>query len=100
MHNYGALGLMAWENQEVIGAVLGYIDPFAEEDFFFISEIFVRSGKKRNGIGTILLSKLEEKLLLKRIRVIQLMSIQDNIPFYEKNEMTRDSVDVMYKRIE
>lgn len=100
LHNYGSLGLMAQENQEVVGAVLGYIDPYAEEDFFYISEIFVLAGRKKNGIGTVLLSKLEEKLLLQEVRVIQLMSIQHNIPFYEKNKMTKDSIYIMYKRID
>lgn len=50
LHNYGSLGLMAQENQEV--------------------------------------------------RVIQLMSIQDNVPFYEKNKMSKDSIYIMYKRID
>lgn len=100
LHNYGALGYMAQENQEVLGAVLGYVDPYAEEDFFYISELFVKAGRKRNGIGTKLLARLEERLALQRIRVIQLMSIQDNIPFYERNKMIQDSVIVMYKRMD
>ena len=39
--NYEGLGFAALENEIIVGGLLGYVDPYAEEDFFFVSEIFV-----------------------------------------------------------
>ena len=49
--NYGGLGILAQKNEIVVGGLLGYVDPYAEEDFFFVSEIFVIPEMKRHGVG-------------------------------------------------
>ena len=97
--NYQAMGLAAVENEEIVGGLLGYVDPYAEEDFFFVSEIFVTPGRKKQGIGKGLLTALEPILREKGIHVIQLISIADNEPFYGKCGLGRDSCTVQYKRI-
>ncbi len=97
--NYQATGLAAVEDGTIIGGLLGYIDPYAEEDFFFVSEIFVIPERKKQGIGKRLLTELEAVLKEKRAGVVQLISIDYNETFYSKCGLDRDSCTVQYKRI-
>lgn len=97
--NYQAIGLVAIDNGTVIGGLLGYVDPYANEDFFFVSEIFVVPERKKQGIGKRLLSELDRVLKEKKIEVVQLISIDYNEIFYQKCGMDRDSVSVQYKRL-
>ncbi len=97
--NFEAMGLVAFEDGKIIGAVLGYVDPYAEEDFFFVSELFVIPEKKKQGVGKQLLAELEKSLNEKKVNVIQLISIDYNEPFYNKCGLNRDACSVQYKRI-
>ena len=96
--NYQAVGLAAVDDEQIIGALLGYVDPYADEDFFFVSEIFVVPERKRQGIGRQLLRKIDTVLKEKGINVVQLISIEYNEVFYHKCGLEKDSVSVQYKR--
>lgn len=100
LQGYEAFGLAAMEEGKVIGAALGFVDPYADEDFFFLSELFVIPERKKQGVGKALMDELNARLKERGIAVLQLISIPYNHPFYGKAGMEQDSVAVMYKRVD
>ena len=94
---FEALGLVAVEDGEIIGGLLGFVDPYADYDMFFVSEIFVASKWKRKGVGRKLLSALEEQLKVKDIHTIELISINDNLEFYKKCGLNNGDVNCLGK---
>ncbi len=98
MGNFEALGIAAIDDGQIVGGLLGYVDPYADEDFFFVSELFVIPEKKRNGVGKSLIRELEKRLKEKNIPVIQLITIEPDELFYGKCGLKKDDVSVLFKR--
>lgn len=98
LSGWQAMGMAAVYEGKIIGGALGFVDPYAEEDFFFVSELFVHPEWKHKGVGRELLASLEDELKQRGIHVMQLISIKDNQPFYHKCGMGQDDVDVMFRR--
>ena len=96
--NHQAIGLVAEEAGAIIGGLLGYVDPYADEDFFYVSELFVVPLYKKHGIGRALLKELENEIKKKGMSVVQLMSIEPNEVFYGKCGLNKDDVSVLFKR--
>ena len=96
--NYQSIGLVAKDEGVIVGGLLGFVDPYADEDFFYVSEIFVVPEYKKQGIGRNLIRKLEEEIKERGISVVQLMSIEPNEVFYGKCGLSKDDVSVLFKR--
>ena len=45
--NYKGFGLKAYDENGIQGALLGFVDPYAEDSDFYVSELFVKSEKKK-----------------------------------------------------
>ncbi|MDO5155298.1 MAG: GNAT family N-acetyltransferase [Eubacteriales bacterium] len=95
--NFEAMGIAAVEDGVIIGGALGYVDPYADEDFFFVSELFVIPERKKQGVGRQIMEKLKTELTQKGIQCIQLISIDYNLEFYKKIGLEKDCVSVMYE---
>lgn len=81
------IGIVAIEEGEILGAILGHLEYWFEGNHYNLREIFVSSKAQGKGVGSKMLKTLEE--LLKEHDVTEQMLYTLNAPetiaFYEKN---------------
>lgn len=61
MSNFESFGIKAVEADAVVGGILGFVDPYADADFFFVSELFVVPEWKRENAAVRIGKALERK---------------------------------------
>lgn len=83
----GFMGLVAIQEEEMIGFICGYRKKWWENDEFFVNEMCVHPTFQGQGIGSKMFESLERELLERNIKVITLLTDRD-VPaekFYKKN---------------
>lgn len=83
----GFLGVLAIENDEILGCILGVNRVWWSGDEFFINEMYVKQQQQNKGIGRALLNHLIKELDNNKINNIVLLTDR-GIPaeeFYKKN---------------
>ena len=74
-------GFVAINNDTFIGCISGLID----NNWFHITDLWLEKSYRRQGIGSILIKKLEEKITSLGIRYIYVWSVSyDGFEFYKK----------------
>lgn len=69
---------------EIIGFLFGRIDVIAEDDIFYLDELFIHPAFQKKGHGFAALQQLETELRAINISRIELHTITDDIRFYNK----------------
>lgn len=86
-HTPGFLGILAVENEEILGCILGVNKAWWSGDECFVNEMFVKQQKQNKGIGKALLNYLIKELDNLNISNITLLTDR-GIPaeeFYKNN---------------
>lgn len=85
-HTPGFLGVLAVENEEILGFIFGVHKKWWRGDEFFINEMCVKSQQQNKGIGKALLNRLLRELdsTVKNITLLTDRGIPAE-EFYKKN---------------
>ena len=88
--------IVAEKDQEVIGFCLAYktknLPMFKPEFYGYLSDIAVRPGMQRSGIGKVILTRIIDWFRANGVKNIQLQVYEQNKPgkkFWEENEFRR-----------
>ena len=91
------LGMVAIEDDQVIGAVFGVLETWFKGHMYNLKEMFVMKETKGKGIGTVMMNKLEEELGNYDVHTIALFTSQGDLTekFYIKNGYVSENDMVM-----
>jgi GNAT superfamily N-acetyltransferase len=87
----GFYGIVALENNLIRGAIFGNIEVYCNGLMYNLREMFVENSSRGRGIGSDLISALENKLSGKNVSSIYLMTAKGPMTesFYKKNRFKR-----------
>lgn len=97
------LGIGIYNNKELIGFSLGYIERWLHSNHFYLNEMCVKATFQSKGIGSILISALEEYCIKNNITDIYLLTARNGQAeaFYKKNGYSvNDKMIAMSKQLE
>mgnify|MGYP002733594359 CR=1 FL=1 len=97
------LGIGIYNNKELIGFSLGYIERWLHSSHFYLNEMCIKATFQGKGIGSILISALEEYCMKNNISDIYLLTARDGQAeaFYRKNGYSvNDKMIAMSKQLE
>ncbi|WP_419875405.1 GNAT family N-acetyltransferase [Candidatus Pristimantibacillus sp. PTI5] len=83
----GFMGLVAIQDEEIIGFICGCRKKWWENDEFFVNEMCVHPKDQGQGMGSKMFESLERELLAEDIKTITLLTDR-NVPaekFYKRN---------------
>ncbi|HEX8237019.1 MAG TPA: GNAT family N-acetyltransferase [Abditibacteriaceae bacterium] len=85
-HTPGFYGLVATISDEAVGFAIGYIEQWNTTKHFYLKEMCVAPKQQRFGIGTALMSALENNLKNQNVEKLYLHTARDTYAqtFYEK----------------
>jgi N-acetylglutamate synthase-like GNAT family acetyltransferase len=86
-HSPDFMGLLAFMDEQLVGACVGNIEPYYTGDYFYLKEMFVLPGSQHSGIGKAMMQYLKNELTKLGIRQMMLFTSGDFFPFhfYEKS---------------
>lgn len=99
-HSKGFIGLLA-QDKDITAFVMGNTEPFLDDNWYYLREMCVDTPYQNRGIGSLLLSELDKKLMTLNVRNIYLTTdkhihaaqfylnngfdYRDNMGFYSKH---------------
>ena len=94
---------MGFEGNEIVGAVMGYLEQYNSSQSYYLKEMFVRADQRRRGLGAELLDALETHLKSGGVRNIYLITARDGVAsaFYGKHGYrSNPGLTILGKRID
>lgn len=93
---------VAYDQQELVGCLIGHLTSFQETIEFFVDEFFIDSTRQRAGIGTAMMEFVEDDLKMAGVGSITLLTAKGfpSESFYLKqNYKQLEHLIFMYKNI-
>lgn len=96
----GFFGLVVFDNEELIAAVLGNLEQWFEGYMYNLKEMFVKYDKKGEGVGSVLMTELEKYLLQMGTTSINLFTSKGDLTekFYLKNGYSSEDDMIMMSK--
>ncbi len=95
LSNNTCIGYGVFNHDTILGFIWAYPYPFRKENRMYVNEIRIREDFRKNGLGSVLLKKVEEKAKKMGINTIYLHAEAYNaeaIKFYQFNGYSEERI--------